>query len=123
MKRGRKKKKKGQRPEAVAQTPSVEVFATEMETLLTKFADVFPAELPKVLPHPRPTHHRIVLLPHTMPPLHCLYRVPLTGKAELKRQIDEPLAAGHIERAQSPFGAGFLFVEKHDKTLRHCADY
>ena len=31
-------------------------------------------------------------------------------------------AAGHIERAQSPFGAGVLFVEKHDKTLRLCVD-
>ena len=26
-------------------------------------------------------------------------------------------------RAQSPFGAGVLFVEKHDKTLRLCVDY
>ena len=94
-----------------------------METLLSKFADVFPAELPKGLPPPRPTDHRIVLLPNTLPPRHCLCRVPLTQKAELKRQIDEILAAGHIERAQPPFGAGVLFVEKHDKTLRLCVDY
>ena len=67
--------------------------------------------------------HRIVLLPNTLPPRHCLYRFPLTQKAELKRQIDELLAAGHIERAQSPFGSGVLFVEKHDKTLRLCVDY
>ena len=94
-----------------------------METLLTKFADVFPAELPNGLPPPRPTDPRIVLLPNTMPPRHCLYRVPLTQNAELKRQIDELLAAGHTEMAQSPFGAGVVFVEKHDKTLRLCVDY
>ena len=85
VKHGRKKKKKGQRPEAVAPTPSVEVLAPEMETLLSKFADVFPAELPKGLPPQRPTDHRIVLLPNNLPHRHCLYRVPLTQKAELKR--------------------------------------
>ena len=63
-----------------------------------------------------------MLLPNTLPPRHCLYRVPFTQKAELKRQIDELLAAGHIERARSPFGVGVLFVEKHDKYLRLCVD-
>ena len=52
-----------------------------------------------------------------------MYGGPLTQKADLKRQLDELLAAGHIERAQSPFGAGVLCVEKHDKTLRICVDY
>ena len=64
-----------------------------------------------------------MLLPNTLPPRHCLYRVPLTHETELKRQLDELLAAGHIERAQSPFGAGVLFVEEHDKLLRLCVDY
>ena len=64
-----------------------------------------------------------MLLPNTLPPRHCLYRVPLTQKVELKRHIYELLAAGHIERAQSPFGAGVLFVEKHDESLRLCVDY
>ena len=123
MKRGRKKKKKGQQPEDVAPTLIVEVLAPEMVTLLSKFADVFPAELPKGIPPPRPTDHRIVLLPNTLPPRHCLYCVPLTQKAEPNRQIDGLLAAGHIERAQSPFGAVVLFVEKHDKSLRLCVDY
>ena len=54
-KRGRKKKKNGHRPEAVAPTPTTEVLAPEMETLLTSFADVFPAELPKCLPPQRTT--------------------------------------------------------------------
>ena len=123
VKRGRKKKKKGQRPETVAPKHSVEVLAPEMETLLTTFADVFHAALPKGLHPLRHTDHRIVLLPNTMPPRHCLYRIPITQKAERKRQIDELLAAGHIEMAQLPFGAWVLFVEKHVKTLRLCVDH
>ena len=75
------------------------------------------------LPHARHTDHRIVLLKDSTPPRHCLYRIHLTQKGELKRQIDELLAAGHIERAESPFGAGVLLVEKHDKTLSLCVDY
>ena len=94
-----------------------------MEEPLTSFADVFPNELPKGLPPSRPYDHRILLLKDSIPSRHCRYRVPLTQKEELKRQIDELLASGHIERAQSPFGAGVLFVEKHDKTLRLCVDY
>ena len=59
--KGRRKKKKGQRPEVPATVPVTEVLAPDMETLLTKFADVFPSELPKGSPPPRPTDHRIML--------------------------------------------------------------
>ena len=118
VKRVRKKKKNGQRPEAVAPTPSVEV-----ETLLTKFADVFPAELPKGLPPPRPTDTSSCSCRTALLPQHCLYRVPLTQKAELKRQIDELLAAGHVERAQSQFNTKILFIKKNDKPLRICVDH
>ena len=94
-----------------------------MEDLLYSFADVFPNEFPKRLPPSRPYDHRIVLLKDSITPRHCLYRVPLTQKEELKRQIDELLASGHIEWVESPFVAGVMFVEKHDKTLRLWVDY
>ena len=42
---------------------------------------------------------------------------------ELKSQLDKYLAAGQIERARSPFGAGVLFARKKDGTLRLCIDY
>ena len=95
--KGRRKKKKGQRPEVPATAPVTEVLAPDKEILLTKVADVFPRELPKGVPPPRPTDHRNMLPPNTLPPRHCLYRVPITQQAELKRQFDELLAAGHIE--------------------------
>jgi hypothetical protein len=42
---------------------------------------------------------------------------------ELKAQLESYLAAGHIEPARSPFGAGVLFARKKDGTLRMCIDY
>ena len=86
-------------------------LTSDMEELLMSFADVFPKELPKGLHPSRHCDHRIVLLKDSIPPRHCLYRVLLNQKEELKRQIDDFLASGHIERAQSPFGAGVMFVE------------
>ena len=43
--------------------------------------------------------------------------------AKLKKQLDAYLKAGHIEPAKSPYGAGVLFAQKKDKTLRMCIDY
>ena len=37
---------------------------------------------------------------------------------ELKKQLDEYLAHGWIEPVRSAFGAGVLFVSKHDGGLR-----
>ena len=42
---------------------------------------------------------------------------------ELKKQLDELLAAGFIQPSKSPFGAPVLFVKKKDGTMRMCVDY
>lgn len=42
---------------------------------------------------------------------------------ELKTQLEAYLAAGQIEPAQSPFGAGVLFARKKDGSQRLCIDY
>ncbi|MGV1089522.1 MAG: reverse transcriptase domain-containing protein, partial [Mycobacterium sp.] len=42
---------------------------------------------------------------------------------ELKKQLDTYLAAGQIEPAKSPFGAGVLFAPKPDGSKRMCIDY
>ena len=102
--------------------PAVPV-APEIEKLLKEFDDIFPAALPPGLPPSRPTDHAIDLVPGATPPRHRIYRVALSERAELEKQINEYLAAGHIERAQSPYGAGVLFAEKKDGTKRLCVDY
>ena len=107
---GHKKKKKINKPVMEQLPQSSAELAPDIEALLKSYADVFPDQLPSGLTPARPTDHRIVLQKDALPPRYCLYRVPLTQKTELKRQLDELLTAGHIERAQSPFGAGVLFV-------------
>jgi len=42
---------------------------------------------------------------------------------EMKKQIDELLAAGHIRPSQSPYGAPILLVKKKDGGMRLCVDY
>ena len=42
---------------------------------------------------------------------------------ELRAQLEKYRAAGQIEPANSPFGAGVLFARKKDNTLRLCIDY
>ena len=111
------------KPEVSLPPKSTQEIPPDLDALLKAYADVFPDDLPKGLPPSRPYDYRIVLVKDSVPPRHCLHRVTFTQKAELKRQIDELFAAGNIERAQSPFVDGVLFVEKHDKALCLCVDY
>ena len=90
---------------------------------MDQFADVFTAYLPLGLPVARATDHRIDLQPSSKPPAHRIYRMAPAEDAELKKQLDAYLAAGQIEPAQSPFGAGVLFARKKDGSLRLCIDY
>jgi hypothetical protein len=94
-----------------------------IQRLLDGYADVFPAQLPDVLPPHREVDHRIDLTPGSMPPSCKMYRMAPLEEKELWRQLQEYLKAGKIEPAQSPFGAGVLFARKKDGTLRLCVDY
>jgi hypothetical protein len=42
---------------------------------------------------------------------------------ELKVQLGELLAKGHIKPSKSRYGAPVLFVHKKDETLKMCVDY
>jgi hypothetical protein len=95
----------------------------EVEQLLKEYEDVFQNPLPMGLPPPRETDHRIDLMPDYTVPRHRVYRMAQTELTELKKQLDAYLAAGQIEPARSPFGAGVLFASKKDGTKRLCVDY
>jgi hypothetical protein len=91
--------------------------------VLTEYADVFPAKLPPGLPPKRAVDHRIDLEPETRPPVARSYRLSPKEEEELKRQLQELLQLGHIERANSPFASAVLFARKKDGSLRLCVDY
>ena len=95
----------------------------EVQELLREYADVFPDTPPLGSPNARDTDQAIDLELESKPPSHRIYRMSPVEDGELKKQIDIYLAAGQIEAAKSPFGAGVLFAKKKDGTQRLCVDY
>ena len=91
--------------------------------VLQEFADCFPDELPAGLPPARNVGHTIPLQPGTGAVCRPLFRYSPTELAEIKRQLADYLAKGHVEPSSSPFGAPVLFVQKKDGGLRMCVDY
>ena len=91
--------------------------------LLKQYDDVFPEDLPPGLPPKREVDHKIELLPGTRPPSRPTYHMSAAELTELKKQLDELIAAGFIQPSKSPFGAPILFVKKKDGTTRMCVDY
>lgn len=91
--------------------------------ILEEFADVFPKELPSGLPPARDVDHQIDLEPGHSPPFRPIYRLSYKELAELRKQLQELLAQGHIRPSKSPYGAPILFVTKKDGSMRMCIDY
>ncbi|KAA3483460.1 DNA/RNA polymerases superfamily protein [Gossypium australe] len=87
-----------------------------------EFIDVFPEELPGLLPD-REVEFGIDLLPGTAPVSIAPYRMAPKELVELKAQIQELLDRGFIRPNVSPWGAPVLFVKKKDGTMQMCIDY
>ncbi|KAM2369329.1 hypothetical protein TB1_045886 [Malus domestica] len=85
------------------------------------FLDVFPEELPGLLPD-REVEFTIDILPGTNPISFTPYRMALAELRELKTQLQELVDKGFIQPSISPLGAPVLFVRKKDETLRLCID-
>ena len=90
---------------------------------MSEFTDVFPTELPSHLPPRRDVDHRIELTQNSPPTLRSVYRMSPAELDELKKQLDELVAAEFIQPSKSPFGAPVLFVKKKDGSMRMCVDY
>jgi len=102
------------------ETPEVPCIIQE---LLKEFKDVFPAELPPGTPPDRGFEHKIKLEPGAKPPVKAAYRMSPIELEQLKKQLDELLAAGQIRPSTSPYASPVLFVKKKDGGLRMCVDY
>ncbi|EOY14055.1 Retrotransposon protein, putative [Theobroma cacao] len=99
-----------------------EELKLENVPVVSEFPDVFPDELPRLLPD-REFEFTIDLLLGTtsisIPP----YRMAPTVLKELKVQLKELVDKGLIRPSMFPCGAPILFVKKKDGTLRLCIDY
>jgi transposase InsO family protein len=104
-------------------SPSPDLSHGRVAALLSEYKDVFPSQLPHQLPPRREVDHRIELTQCTAPTLRAVYRMSPSELTELKKQLDELVAAGFIRPSKSPYGAPVLFVKKKDGSMRMCVDY
>ncbi|KAH9778034.1 Endonuclease [Citrus sinensis] len=90
--------------------------------IVREFIDVFPEDLPGLLPD-REVEFTIELVPGTTPISKAPYRMAPIELKELKVQLQELLDKGFIRPSVSPWGAPVLFVKKKDGSMRLCIDY
>ena len=95
----------------------------ELQSVLDKYKDRFPTELPAKLPPERNVYHTIPLKNNDPPPPRKSYRLSKPEIAELNTQVAYLLQKGYIQPSSSPYGHPVLFVKKKNGNLRMCIDY
>lgn len=97
----------------MAHIPEVEVESLSIEfiTLVSKFREMFPTDLPG-MPLDRHIDFCIDLESGTRPIYIPPYRMDPMESRDLKAQIQGLLYEGFIHPSTSPWGAPFLFVKK-----------
>lgn len=108
-------------PDVHSSAPAV--LQAGLKDVLQEFADCFPDELPAGLPPVRNVGHTVPLHAGTGAICRPMFRYSPAELAEIKRQLADLVAKGHVEPSSSPFGAPVLFVQKKDGGLRMCVDY
>ena len=81
---------------------SHETIIPEVAPIITKFADVFPNDLPDQLPPMRNIQHTIDLVPGATLPNLPHYRINPMEHTKLQRQVEELLNRGFIRENLSP---------------------
>jgi hypothetical protein len=90
--------------------------------VINEFPDIFPKELPGMLPD-RDIKFMIELKLGTAPIYKTPFRMTTPELTELKEHIKELLEKGFIHPISSPWGAPMIFIPKKDGTQRLCMDY
>ena len=94
----------------------------EVKSVLQEFKDVFPKELPNLLPPTRDIQHAIDFVPRATLPNLPHYRVSPVEHAELQRQVEELLRKGFVHESISPYAVPTLLTPKKDGTWKICVD-
>ncbi|XP_074278564.1 uncharacterized protein LOC141602156 [Silene latifolia] len=94
----------------------------EVQPLIQKYKEVFPAELPSGLPPLRGIEHRIDLVPGSVLPNRPAYKCDLTATKELQHQIEELMTKGFVRESLSPCAVPALLVPNKDGTWRMCTN-
>ncbi|KAL0294928.1 UNVERIFIED_CONTAM: RNA-directed DNA polymerase [Sesamum radiatum] len=101
----------------------VQEVQNKVVEFLKEFKDVFPSELPKMLPAQRAFDLAIELKPGPRPPAQAPYSMAPAELTELRKQFDRLLEARMIQPSKLPYGSPVLFRRKQDGSMRMCMDY
>ena len=93
-----------------------------VQALLNEFADVF-AELTGKGKFREDTPECIPLVSNAAPPNRPPFRLSMSERAEVEKQVTGLLEKGFVQPSASPYGAPVLFVPKPDGSWRMCIDY
>ncbi|GKG50812.1 hypothetical protein Tco_0538936, partial [Tanacetum coccineum] len=90
--------------------------------VIQDFPEVFPKELPGLLP-PKQVEFRIDLIPGAAPVARAPYHLAPSEMKEFSKKLQELSKKGFIRPSSSSWGALVLFLKKKDGSFRMCIDY
>ncbi|GMF24419.1 unnamed protein product [Phytophthora lilii] len=98
----------------VKTSPKVKTVARELQPVLKEFADVFPKELPSLLPPQRSIEHEVVLKPGAQPSNRAPFRLSKVEQEALEIFVADLLKKNWIQVSDSPWVSSIFGVPKKD---------